>query len=179
MNAFDILKERGVTLMITVDTGITAAEEVAYARTLGIDTVVTDHHECRTALPAAVAVVNPHRPDCPYPFKELAGVGVVFKLICAYEEKVEGLSKMEACFRIFSEYADLVAIGTIDDTGGKSALPVTPLCKSAVIFISFITFKRLLDAAPSVPKTTFTPFQLKPCLPISVFLFPPTDKSAS
>lgn len=113
--AIDKLAAEGASLIITVDTGITAAEEVAYARTLGIDVVVTDHHECRTALPAAVAVVNPHRPDCRYPFKELAGVGVVFKLICAFEESYTGDSRRECVARMCHEYADLVAIGTIAD----------------------------------------------------------------
>ena len=113
--AIDKLAGEGMRLMITVDTGITAAEEVAYAKTLGVDTVVTDHHECRTALPEAVAVVNPHRPDCPYPFKELAGVGVVFKLICALEETLTGDSRRECVARLCQEYADLVAIGTIAD----------------------------------------------------------------
>ena len=113
--AIDKLASEGVNLIITVDTGITAAEEVAYARSLGIDTVVTDHHECRTALPEACAVVNPHRPDCPYPFKELAGVGVVFKLICAFEERYTGDSRRECVARMCQEYADLVAIGTIAD----------------------------------------------------------------
>ncbi len=113
--AIDGFREEGVTLMITVDTGITAYDEVAYAASLGIDTVVTDHHECRCALPPAVAVVNPHRPDCPYPFKDLAGVGVVFKLISAYEEFVTGDSKRECVARLCQEYADLVAIGTIAD----------------------------------------------------------------
>ena len=84
-SAIDTLKDKGVELIITVDTGITAMEEVAYATELGIDTVITDHHECRPELPEACALVNPHRPDDRYPFKDLAGVGVVFKLICALE----------------------------------------------------------------------------------------------
>ena len=113
--AIDRLAEEGCSLIITVDTGITAADEVEYAKSLGIDTVVTDHHECHAELPRAVAVVNPHRPDCPYPFKELAGVGVVFKLICAYEEETTGDSKRECIARLCHEYADLVAIGTIAD----------------------------------------------------------------
>ena len=113
--AIDKLAAEGMQLMITVDTGITAAEEVAYAATLGIDTVVTDHHECRAPLPPAVAVVNPHRPDCAYPFKELAGVGVVFKLICAVEETLTGDTRRECVARMCQEYADLVAIGTIAD----------------------------------------------------------------
>ncbi|MBQ2735356.1 MAG: single-stranded-DNA-specific exonuclease RecJ, partial [Clostridia bacterium] len=116
--AIDRLKERGVELMITVDTGITAIEEIAYAKTLGIDVVVTDHHECRDVLPRACAVVNPHRADDPYPFKELAGVGVVFKLVCAFEMtqcRKAGLSEREGVERICREYADLVAIGTVAD----------------------------------------------------------------
>ena len=113
--AIDRLHAEGASLIVTVDTGITAAEEVAYAKTIGVDVVVTDHHECRSALPAAVAVVNPHRPDCPYPFKELAGVGVVFKLICALEERLTGDSRRECVARLCRKYADLVAIGTIAD----------------------------------------------------------------
>ena len=113
--AIDTLAEEGTRLIITVDTGITANVEVEYARTLGIDFVITDHHECRAELPRAVAVINPHRPDCPYPFKELAGVGVVFKLISAYEERRSGKSRIQAATKIFAEYSDLVAIGTIAD----------------------------------------------------------------
>ncbi len=113
--AVDAIKENGSNLIITVDTGTTAVEEVEYGKSIGVDFIVTDHHECRSDLPEARAVINPHRPDCEYPFKELAGVGVVFKLICAYEERVVGRSRIEAAKRIFSLYADLVAIGTIAD----------------------------------------------------------------
>lgn len=113
--AIDNIAEGGTKLIITVDTGITATEEVEYAKTLGIDFVVTDHHECRAELPNASAVINPHRPDCPYPFKELAGVGVVFKFICAYEERVFNKTRRRAAEKIFASYADLVAIGTIAD----------------------------------------------------------------
>ena len=98
----------GVKLIITVDSGITAHEEIEFARGLGIDVVITDHHECREELPEAVAVVNPHRPDSTYPFKELAGVGVVFRLICAYEGN-RNLSN------IASKYSDIVALGTVAD----------------------------------------------------------------
>ena len=113
--AIDALKESGTKLIITVDTGITAIEEVKYAKEIGVDFLVTDHHECRADLPDACAVINPHRPDCEYPFKELAGVGVVFKFISAYEERACGFSRIEAASHIFSSYADLVAIGTIAD----------------------------------------------------------------
>ncbi len=95
-----------VDMIITVDTGITAIEEAAYAKEQGIDMVITDHHNCREILPDAVAVVNPHREDCSYPFKNLAGVGVVFKLLCAVDGSTE---------RICERYADIVAIGTIAD----------------------------------------------------------------
>ena len=113
--AIDAIRENGSTLIITVDTGTTAIEEVEYAKSIGVSFIITDHHECRSDLPDALAVINPHRPDCPYPFKELAGVGVVFKLICAYEEKIVGRTRVEAAKRIFSQFADLVAIGTIAD----------------------------------------------------------------
>lgn len=110
------LYERGTQLIITVDTGITANSEVEYAKTLGMDTVVTDHHECYASLPPACAVVNPHRPDCEYPFKELAGVGVVFKLVCAFEEYLyPELTKIQCAENICREYIDLVAIGTVAD----------------------------------------------------------------
>ena len=115
VGAIDSIKEGGTKLIITVDTGITANEEVTYAKSVGVDFLITDHHECRLDLPEASAVINPHRPDCNYPFKELAGVGVVFKLICAYEEFRSGDSRMKSTLRIIKEYADLVAIGTIAD----------------------------------------------------------------
>ncbi len=116
--AIDTLAERGVKLMITVDTGITAIDEIEYAKTLGIETVVTDHHECRPELPNAVAVVNPHRADDGYPFKELAGVGVIFKVVCALEMakyRRQGGTDIDAVRHICKTYGDLVAIGTIAD----------------------------------------------------------------
>ena len=115
--AIDRLHEKKVSLIITVDNGITAIDEVAYAASLGIDVVVTDHHECREQLPAAVAVVDPHRSDCAYPFSELAGVGVAFKLITAIEalSKGEAVPSMETVKYIYENYADIVTIGTIAD----------------------------------------------------------------
>ena len=111
--ALDILKERGVSLVVTVDCGITAIEEAEYAESLGMELVITDHHECREDLPKACAVVDPKRPDCMYPHKTLAGVGVVFKLLCALER--------DACMdEMFRRYGDLVAVGTIADV-----MPVT------------------------------------------------------
>ena len=102
------LRDQGATLMVTVDCGITGNEEVAYAASLGMDVVVTDHHECKEQLPAAVAVVDPHRPDCPYPFKHLAGVGVALKLVLA----LGGQNREDA---LFARYCTLAAIGTVAD----------------------------------------------------------------
>ncbi len=115
IGAVDRLVKAGVDLFITVDTGITANAEIRHAAELGVDTVITDHHECHGELPFCTAVVNPHRPDCPYPFKELAGVGVVFKFICACETRRIGLSAQEAFEAMSRQYIDLVAIGTIAD----------------------------------------------------------------
>jgi len=106
--ALSDLATAGVTLVITVDCGVTAMEEVREARTLGLDLVITDHHECREELPDAVAVIDPKRPDCPYPDKELSGVGVAFQCISA----VEG---PEATSNLLHRYSDLVAVGTVAD----------------------------------------------------------------
>ena len=115
VSGVESLAEQGVNLIITVDTGITAGREVSFAASLGLDTVVTDHHECHGELPKCSAVINPHRPDCPYPFKELAGVGVVFKLICACEATRLNVSPKKALSRVSPDYIDLVAIGSIAD----------------------------------------------------------------
>ncbi len=117
IGAFHTIKDTGTTLVITVDTGITAIDEIAYAGTIGLDIVVTDHHQCRSELPVCSAVVNPRRPDCEYPFKELSGVGVVFKLLCALEMDILNFGE----YNIFTvkdmckRYIDLVTIGTIAD----------------------------------------------------------------
>ncbi len=118
MSAVQTIAERGATLIITVDTGITASAEVEYAKQLGVEFVITDHHECHGELPKACAVVNPHRPDCQYPFKELAGVGVIFKTLCACEiRRALRASErpIDGVRRICAKYADLVAVGTIAD----------------------------------------------------------------
>jgi len=104
--AVESLAKSGVSLIITVDCGVTAVEEAAFAKTLGVDMIITDHHECQEALPDALAVVNPKRHDCDYPSRDLAGVGVAFKLLCAIEG---GYEEMMEC------YADLVAVGTVAD----------------------------------------------------------------
>ena len=107
-DAIQGLRDQGATLMITVDCGITGNEEVAFAASIGLDVVITDHHECKEELPPALAVVDPHRSDCPYPFKHLAGVGVALKLVLA----LGGESREDA---LFARYCTLAAIGTVAD----------------------------------------------------------------
>ena len=102
------LARQGVTLIVTVDCGITAVEEAACAASLGVELVITDHHECKAALPAAAAVVDPRRAGCPYPFKCLAGVGVALKLVLA----LGGPARRD---ELLERYADLAAIGTVAD----------------------------------------------------------------
>ncbi len=138
--AIRALAEDGTNLIITVDTGITANDEVEFAKELGVDFVITDHHECRQVLPSAVAVVNPHRPDCPSTFKELAGVGVVFKLLCALEESYSKAGGAEAALAIVSKYADLVAIGTIAD--------VMPIKEENRLIVSYGL--RIIERSPRI-----------------------------
>ncbi|MBQ4064710.1 MAG: single-stranded-DNA-specific exonuclease RecJ [Clostridia bacterium] len=137
------LVDEGATLMITVDTGVTAVEEIAYASSLGCDTVVTDHHECQDVLPKAVAVINPRRPDSTYPFGELAGVGVAFKLITALEysfRHTKGIPTEGFLSDICHRYIDLVALGTVAD--------VMPLRDENRLIVSMGL--RLMDTSPRV-----------------------------
>jgi len=106
--ALESLAAEGVTLLVTVDCGVTSLAEVEQARELGIDVIITDHHECQGELPKAVAVIDPKRPDCPYPDKELSGVGVAFQFISAIEGP-------EATTELLLRYSDLVAVGTVAD----------------------------------------------------------------
>ena len=107
--AIDTIKERNIDLIITVDCGISAIEEVDYAVRLCMDIIVTDHHEVGEKLPNALAVIDAKRKDNTYPFRALAGVGVVFKLIQALSIKLE--IKPEE----YLKYLDLVCVGTISD----------------------------------------------------------------
>ncbi len=100
------LHGQGVKLIVTVDCGITALEEARLCRELGMDLVITDHHECKEQLPEAVAVVDPHRPDGGYPHKNLSGVGVAFKLAAALTGDQDA---------VLEEYADMVCLGTVAD----------------------------------------------------------------
>ncbi len=101
------LAEQGVKLIVTVDTGVSAIEEAKLVSELGMELIVTDHHKVGDELPQAVAVVDPHREDCPSEFKELSGVGVAFKLVSALEGGDEDY--------VLDEFGDLAALGTIGD----------------------------------------------------------------
>ena len=108
-DAIKKIADEGYNLMITVDCGITGIEEVEYAKELGIETIVTDHHEPGESLPNAIAVVDCKRKDNAYPFRELAGVGVAFKLCQAISQKLNFDEKQ------YLKYLDVVALGTISD----------------------------------------------------------------
>ena len=108
-NAIKMLKENGADLVVTVDCGISANDIVEYAKDIGLDICITDHHECTENIPKAIAVVNPKRLDSTYPFSTLAGVGVAFKVINALAVK---LSMPEESYL---KYLDLVCVGTIAD----------------------------------------------------------------
>lgn len=109
MGAVEYLKEQGVSLIVTVDNGISSVQEVARANELGIDVVVTDHHRPQAILPDAVAVVDAYRPDDTSPYKHFSGVGIAFKLLMALED---GAGDVED---LLEAYSDLAAIGTIGD----------------------------------------------------------------
>lgn len=107
--ALDKIKKEGVSLVITVDCGITAIDEVEYAKSLGLDIAITDHHECTENLPSALAIINPKQKDDNYPFKMFAGVGVAFKVLSALAISLNMESES------YLKYLDIVAIGTISD----------------------------------------------------------------
>ena len=137
-DALRTLRDQGITLVITVDCGITGVEEARYAREIGLDLVITDHHECKEKLPEAAAVVDPRRPDCPYPFKHLAGVGVALKLVLAL-----GGQKEDA---IFARYCTLAAIGTIADVMRMSDENRTIVCRGleSISSTDFLGLRALL-----------------------------------
>ena len=126
--AVERLRSEGIGLIVTVDCGISDHEPIAYARTFGIDTIILDHHELSDTLPEAVAVVNPHRADCHFPFKNLAAVGIVFNFLIALRSTLrrEGFWKNDH-YPNLKEYLDLVALGTIGD--------IAPLVDENRIFV--------------------------------------------
>ena len=117
--AIQNLHDQGVKLIVTVDCGITAVEEAELCRELGMELVITDHHECKDRLPQAVAIVDPHKPDDTYPHRCLSGVALAFKLACALSADTE---------QMLDRYADMVCLGTVAD--------VIPLVGENRVFVS-------------------------------------------
>lgn len=115
-SAIGKMKDEGVQLIITVDCGVSDLDEVAYARSCGIDTIILDHHEVPALIPEADAVINPNRSDCRFPFKHLAGVGIAFNFLIALRGglRQDGFWNGRS-YPNLKEYLDLVALGTIGD----------------------------------------------------------------
>jgi single-stranded-DNA-specific exonuclease len=111
-DAAEKIAKDGTKLVITVDTGISAFDEAEIFSSLGVCLIITDHHDTRETLPDAFSVVNPKQADCAYPYKELAGVGVAFKLICALEQQKSGGMSAHS---LFQKYGELVCLGTVAD----------------------------------------------------------------
>ena len=143
--AMRALAEEGVGLLITVDCGITACAEAELAKELGMDIIITDHHQCPSVLPDALAVIDPKRADSSYPFDALAGVGVAFKLLCAIDGESE---------KLLERYGDVVAVGTVADvmplTGENRALVFAGLEKLKTN--PGAGFKALLEEAGAAQK---------------------------
>jgi single-stranded-DNA-specific exonuclease len=114
-NAVDELAAEGTSLIVTADMGVNNAAEVAYAAEKGIDVIVTDHHEAPSALPPAVAVLNPKRHDCSYPYKGLAGVGVIFKLVMGLRSALREAGFFKSSPPNLKRHTDLLALGTVAD----------------------------------------------------------------
>ncbi len=128
--AIDWIYERGGRLIISVDTGITAIEQVAHAKNLGLDMIITDHHECQEQIPKADAVINPKQSACNYPYKNLAGVGVTFKL-------AQALGKVYTIDEEFLvDLLEIAAIGTVAD--------IVPLIDENRIIVS-VAFERIRE----------------------------------
>ena len=115
--AVEYIHAKGARLLITADCGTTSFEEVELCNRLGMDVIVTDHHRCRQQLPPALGVINPKREDCKYPCSELAGVGVVYKLCTALEQRMRGsrVNGQQQMVPAAEDMLDLAALGTVAD----------------------------------------------------------------
>lgn len=141
--ALEGMKSQGVTLVITVDCGITAVDEIAWACDNGIDVIVTDHHTPPETLPPALAIVNPKCDDCGFPYKGLAGVGVAFNLVVALRTRFREIGVWEeGAEPNLREYLDLVALGTVAD--------VVPLNGQNRVFVTFGLKEIDLGARPGI-----------------------------
>lgn len=131
LNSLDFLRDNGSSLIISVDCGVNAQEEIEAINAMGMEIIITDHHNPKDKLPPAYAIINPKLPGCNYPYPDLAGVGVAYKLLCAVYQRV-GIDTEENLMK----YMDLVAVGTIAD--------IVPLTGENRIF-AYIGLKHLID----------------------------------
>ena len=192
IEALKKLHQQNIKLLITADCGVSNQEEVQWAQAHGIDVVVTDHHEPPEILPPALAILNPKRKGCPYPFKDLAGVGVAYNLIIALRSflREQGFfaNGMEPNLK---EYLDLVALGTVSDvvplTGANRILVKYGLAQlSQSSRPGILALKEIADLGPMPIDTTAVNFRLAPRINAAgrlaealdaVRLFIATDKS--
>ena len=133
IRAIEQLADRGVKLIVTVDNGVSAIEEAKRAKELGVDLVITDHHKVGEVLPDAYAVVDPHRADCPSAFKEMSGVGVAFKLVCALEGDSGDI--------LIEEYGDLIpgmnvdATITVSEARDTLKIPLSAVQRGNIVYV--------------------------------------------
>ncbi len=129
-DAIKTFKRNNIKLIITVDCGISNIEEIEYAKTLGIDVIVTDHHEVPEITPNAFAIINPKQPNCSFPFRDLAGVGIAFYLLAGLRMKLREMNFWENSEELnLKKFLDLVALGTIAD--------ICPLQKDNRILVKY------------------------------------------
>ena len=114
-SALKHLSDSGTRLLITTDCGIANYDEISFANSIGLEVIVTDHHEPAAKLPPAYAILNPKQSDCAFPFKELAGVGVMFNLIIALRARLKESGFLAEGVPNLKSYTDIVALGTIAD----------------------------------------------------------------
>ncbi|MBI5643668.1 MAG: single-stranded-DNA-specific exonuclease RecJ [Deltaproteobacteria bacterium] len=161
------LRDSGISLVITVDCGVSNSAEVAYANSLGMDIIISDHHEIESALPEAYGILNPKQSGCAFPFKLLAGVGVAFNLIMALRARLREDGWFKGEIPNLKRYLDLVAVGTVAD--------LVPLVDENRILVSYglkelerggrVGLKALMDASgikPGKLDTDNIAFQLAP-----------------
>lgn len=148
--AIDYMKEQGAHVVITVDCGISAVKEAQYSQSIGLDMIITDHHECQEIIPAAIAVINPKQPDCQYPYNMLAGVGLAFKLSMALLGEEWKMHR--------DDLAELAAFGTIADIAplADENRIITKKGLEALNNTTNLGFKALIDCSGLGDKTIST-----------------------
>jgi len=127
-DAMKLISDNGASIVITADCGVSNAEEIEYANSLGLDCIITDHHELPEGILPAYALLNPKRPDCTFPFKGLAGVGVAFNLVMALRTRLREVGKLKDAPNL-KRYLDIVTIGTVAD--------MVPLIDENRIFVHY------------------------------------------